>query len=92
MVSWSSAIFRSFSIQSLQYAIQGLPEVSCQRIAKDVLQASVGLSGLIIFAPAGGKAEVMSVGRFIAGTGKPSGRVHKRLEPYDRMVVDTLPV
>src|SRR5208337_4309624 len=73
-------------------SIEGLFEVFFQGIAKDIFEASVGLTAVVVFAPAGGETEVPPVGRFIAGPPKSSLRIDKGLQPYDRMMIGVLPV
>ena len=59
MVSSSFAIFSSFSMQALQYAIEGLLGVSDKGVAKDILGASIGLAGLVVLAPPRGESKVV---------------------------------
>ena len=90
--SFNSSIFRSFSIQALQYPIERRSEVFDQWIAEDIFEASIGFSGLVVLASAGSKAEIAPVGRFVTGTGKSPLGIDEGLKPYNPMCVDTLPV
>src|SRR5208282_278010 len=92
MVSFSSAIFKSFSMQSLQYAIKSFSEVFCKGIAEDIFEASIGRAGLIVFTPARGKSQVPPVCCLITCPGKSPHRIDKGLKPYEPMAVDALPV
>jgi len=72
-------------MQALQYAIEGLFEVLLQRIAKDIFEASVGLTAVVVLSPAGGEAEAVPIGCLVAGPLKSSLRIDEGLQPDDRI-------
>jgi hypothetical protein len=71
--------------------IQPLFEIVSQRVSPDRLNGTIHFVGEIIFASAGGLANVFPVGSLVAGSRK-SFCVNERLDEIDPVVVQQLPV
>ena len=91
MVSVSCAIFSSFSMQALQYAMERLPEILDQGIPEDVLQASVRFLRAVVFPPSRGQPEALPSGCPVACPFEPPLRIDKGFEPDEGMTIQVDP-
>jgi hypothetical protein len=66
-------------------------EGATERVAPDGLKGSIGLVGVVVFAPPGGRTQTDPIGSPIASPLEVLG-IDKGLKPIDRMAVKSLPV